>query len=156
MGANSGSGNGRGARQRSPERVGSRWRLRIPPLLFSMKFAIWLAVLLALASVAGVLVQEFFPVRDEQQAAALAQRLPGPMHALFVLLQLHDPFRALWFRTLLGLLALSLGLCAAKNFRPNFRQALRVQLGRLGRRVLVRPTAMEPSLSRPRTRPWPP
>src|SRR5262245_14755054 len=141
MGANSGSGNGREARLQTPERAGSPWRLRIPPLLFSMKFAIWLAVVLGVASIAGVLVQEFFPVRDEQQAAALAQRLPGPVHALFVLLQLQDPFRALWFRTLLGLLALSLGLCAAKNFRPNFRQAFKVQPLHDPRALLALPDA---------------
>lgn len=115
--------------QRSPEARGNqpRFQLRIPALLFSMKFAIWIAVILAFASVAGVLVQEFFPVRDERQAEMLARRLPGPFYQLFLLLQLHDPFRALWFKTLLGALALSLGLCALKNFRPNFRQAFTVQ-----------------------------
>ena len=135
------SGNGGEARQRTPGSAGSLWRLRIPALLFSMKFAIWLAVILAIVSVAGVLVQEFFPVRNEKEAAALAERLPGPAHALFVLLQLHDPFRALWFRTLLGLLALSLGLCAAKNFRPHFRQAFRVQPLREPRALLALPDA---------------
>ena len=118
-----------------------RFKLGIPAVLFSMKFAIWIAVILALASVAGVLIQEFFPVRDARQAEMLSQRLPAPAFQLFMLLQLHDPFRALWFKTLLGLLALSVGLCAIKNFRPNFRQAFTVQPLSEPRALLALPDA---------------
>jgi len=103
------------------------YRLATPEILFSMKFAIWIAVILAAASIAGVLVQEFYPVRNAQQAHQLSQILPKPVYGLFMLLQLYDPFRALWFRVLLGLLSLSLMLCSLRNFRPNFRQAFQVQ-----------------------------
>ncbi len=131
---------------RSPAPVSTRRprsipHIQIPPLLFSMRFAIWIALTLAFASVAGILVQEFFPARDAQQAESLSQRLPGPVYALFMLLQLHDPFRALWFKSLLGLLALSLGLCALKNFRPNFHQAFRLHPLHEPRALLALPDA---------------
>lgn len=106
---------------------GRTFKLAIPEILFSMKFAIWIAVILAAASIAGVLVQEFYPVRDEHQAHRLQEILPAPVYGLFMVLQLYDPFRALWFRVLLGLLSLSLMLCSLRNFRPNFRQAFKVQ-----------------------------
>ena len=114
-------------------------RLEIPPLLFSMRFAIWIALILAVASVAGILIQEFFPARDAREAESLSHRLPGPLYALFMLLQLHDPFRALWFKSLLGLLATSLGLCAFKNFRPNFHQAFHLHPLREPRALLALP-----------------
>lgn len=106
---------------------GRTFKFAIPEILFSMKFAIWIAVILAAASIAGVLVQEFYPVRNEHQAHRLQEILPGPVYGLFMVLQLYDPFRALWFRVLLGLLSLSLLLCSSRNFRPNFRQAFKVQ-----------------------------
>ena len=108
-----------------PKEAGS-FRFGIPQILFSMKFAIWIAVILALTSIAGVLIQEFYPVRNAHQAHQLSERLPGPVYGLFMLLQMYDPFRAVWFRVLLGLLALSLVLCSMRNFRPNFNQAFRV------------------------------
>lgn len=108
----------------------------IPPILFSMKFAIWIAVILAIASVAGVLVQEFFPVRDAQQAKVLSQKLPAFAYQLFMLLELQDPFRAVWFRVLLGLLAVSLLLCSMKRFGPNFRQAFKIDPIREPRTIL--------------------
>jgi cytochrome c biogenesis protein len=103
------------------------WHDYVPSVLFSMKFAIWIAVILAVASIAGVLVQEFFPVRDAQQAHRLSEILPGPVYQAFMLLQLADPFRAVWFKALLGTLGLSLGLCALKNFGPNMRQAVQLR-----------------------------
>ena len=63
-------------------------------------------------------------MRDAHQAHKLSEILPGPLYQLFMLLQLADPFRAIWFKTLLGTLGLSLGLCALKNFGPNLRQAV--------------------------------
>ncbi len=103
------------------------FRFGIPEILFSMKFAIWIAVILAVTSIAGVLVQEFYPVRNEHQAHQLSELLPAPLYGLFMALQMYDPFRAVWFRVLLGLLALSLLLCSMRNFRPNFTQAFRVR-----------------------------
>ncbi|MFQ5599345.1 MAG: cytochrome c biogenesis protein ResB [Candidatus Krumholzibacteriia bacterium] len=119
-----------------PSRHSRRFHLWIPHLLFSMKFAIWIAVILALASVAGVLVQEFFPVRNAREAHLLSERLPEPIFRSFMALQLHDPFRAVWFRALLGALSASLLLCALKNFRPNFRQAFHVHVIRDPRSLL--------------------
>jgi cytochrome c biogenesis protein len=95
----------------------------IPRWLYSMKFAIWIAVALAVASVAGTLVQEFFPVRSEAEAQQLAARLPGPVVKAFFLLQLQDPFRAHWFRVLLGALAVSLAVCSLRRVRSSLRQA---------------------------------
>ena len=106
-------------------------------LLLSMKFAIWIAVTLALVSIAGVLVQQFLPGRDAPQA--VLQRLPSPLVPIVAGLQLQDPFRAWWFRVLLGTLGLSLGLCAAKNFGPNFLQAFRVHVLREPRAIHLLP-----------------
>jgi cytochrome c biogenesis protein len=106
-------------------------------LLLSMKFAIWIAVTLAVVSIAGVLVQQFLPGRDAPQAVLL--RLPAPLVPIVAGLQLQDPFRAWWFRVLLGTLGLSLGLCAAKNFGPNFLQAFRVHVLREPRAIHLLP-----------------
>lgn len=114
-----------------------RRRVGIPRWLFSMKFAIWIAVLLAVASIAGVLVQEFYPVRNEVQAAALAEHLPGPVYRAFMALHLYDPFRAGWFRVLLGLLSASLVVCSAKRFRSALRQAFRLHTIREPRSLLL-------------------
>jgi cytochrome c biogenesis protein len=88
-----------------------------------MKFAIWIAVALALASVAGILIQEFFPVRSQADAQALSERLPGPVFRAFMALHLHDVFRSFWFRILLGALAASLVVCSSKRFRSALKQA---------------------------------
>jgi cytochrome c biogenesis protein len=92
-----------------------------------MKFAIWMAVALALVSVGGVLVQEFFPVRSEADARLLSERLPGVVTKAFFALHLHDPFRAGWFRVLLGALAASLLVCSARRFGSALRQAFRLR-----------------------------
>ena len=107
-----------------PQPGPTKRRSWIPRWLFSMKFAIWIALLLAVTSVAGVLVQQFFPMRNEQEAAQLAERLPAPAFRAFVFLGLQDPFRAVWFRVLLGLLAASLIVCSSKRVRSAFKQAL--------------------------------
>jgi cytochrome c biogenesis protein len=107
-----------------------------------MKFAIWIAVALAVASVAGILIQEFFPVRSEADAEQLARRLPSIATKAFFALHLHDPFRAGWFRALLGLLSLSLLLCSTKRFRSALRQAFRLHpLGEPRALLLMRNSA---------------
>jgi len=113
------------AKPTSAPRPKSRWRrFWVPRWLVSMKFAIWIAVALAVASVAGVLLQEFFPMRSAADAEALRARLPDPVFRAFGLLQLHDVFRAFWFRGLLGLLAVSLIFCSSQRFRSAFKQAM--------------------------------
>jgi cytochrome c biogenesis protein len=102
-----------------------------------MKFAIWIALLLAVTSVAGVLVQQFFPMRSEQEAAQLAERLPAPAFKTFVFLGLQDPFRAVWFRVLLGLLAASLIVCSSKRVRSAFKQAFHLHAVREPRALLL-------------------
>jgi len=104
----------------------ARRRAIIPRWLYSMKFAIWIAVALALASVLGVLVQEFYPVRNQAEAELLATKLPAPAVRTFFLLHLQDPFRAGWFRVLLAALATSLLLCSTRRFRSSLRQAFRL------------------------------
>jgi cytochrome c biogenesis protein len=106
-----------------PAASAERRRAIIPRWLYSMKFAIWIAVALALASVFGVLVQEFYPVRNQAEAQLLAERWPAPAVRAFFFLNLQDPFRAVWFRTLLGALAASLIVCSARRFRSALRQA---------------------------------
>jgi len=107
----------------------------IPRLLFSMKFAIWIAVALAVTSVAGVLLQQFFPMRNARDEEMLAERLPGLLHRVFVALQLYDPFRAVWFRALLATLSVSLTLCSWKRFRSALRQAFSLHVMREPRQL---------------------
>jgi cytochrome c biogenesis protein ResB len=115
---------------------GSLWAY-VPRWLYSMKFAVWIALALALVSVAGVLVQEFFPVRDAAEARSLQARLPDPVARAFFALQLQDPFRAGWFRVLLGALAASLTLCSIRRFRAALRQAFRLHPIRDPRALLL-------------------
>jgi cytochrome c biogenesis protein len=114
-----------------------RARSWVPRWLFSMKFAIWIAVALAFVSVGGVLVQEFFPVRGPEDVQRLRQHWPAPAVAAFLAAGLHDPFRALGFRVLLGLLSASLLVCSARRFRSALRQATRVKPIREPRSLLM-------------------
>lgn len=122
------------SRPAAPRKQRRDW---IPRWLFSMRFAIWIAVVLAVVSVAGILVQEFYPVRNEAQAAALADHLPAPAYRAFMALHLYDPFRAGWFRVILGLLSASLLVCSAKRFRSALRQAFHLHAIREPRTLLM-------------------
>lgn len=78
-------------------------------LLSSMRFAIALLVLLALASVAGT-------VLPQHEATARYIDQFGPFWAqLFMVLQLHAVYSAWWFLLILVFLAVSTGLCVVRS-----------------------------------------
>ncbi len=81
------------------------WRL-----LGSMKFAIYLFITMALLSLFSLLIAEFIP----------AVSIGSPFVEFF---KLSDPFRAWWFRLLLGILSASLTFCIIQRGPALIRQA---------------------------------
>lgn len=93
-----------------------------PPLLSqiwkqfsSMKFAIVLLVVIAIVSVAGMFIGEFYPVRAAgpgwQEFWRQQLGMSKPLFNFLTFLQLHDPYRSWWYLGLLLLLSLSLLAC---------------------------------------------
>ncbi|MDP8241104.1 MAG: cytochrome c biogenesis protein ResB [Candidatus Hatepunaea meridiana] len=75
-----------------------------------MKFAIWILVLTAVLSLFSLIIGEFLPT--------------GTSQTLFVaLFELNNPFRAWWFRLLLGILSISLTVCIVQRTPTLIRQA---------------------------------
>lgn len=71
--------------------------------LSTMKFAIWILIILGILSLIPLFVGE---LRDPN-----VPRQPGVGEALMMLFQMDNPFRSWWYRGLLGLLCLSLFAC---------------------------------------------
>jgi len=88
-----------------------------------MKFAIWILVITAVLSLFSMLVVEFLP--------------PGSgASSLIRFFGLHDPFRAWWFRLLLGILAVSLTVCVIRNGPRLIRQTF-------DRKIIDNPQALK-------------
>jgi len=79
-------------------------------LLATMKFAIWILVLLGVLSVISLFVGELLPKNEAGQPT-----VQGAGRAVVDLLQMGDPFRSWWYRLLLGLLCLSLLDCVLER-----------------------------------------
>ena len=81
----------------------------------SMKFAIIVLLILAIVSVIALFLGEFYPVRASgpgwQEFWRQQLGWSEPVFNLFVIFQLHEPFRSWWYRILLFLLSLSLFSC---------------------------------------------
>ncbi len=106
--------------------------------LASMKFAIWLLIVLAVISVLGLFLQEFLP--DNPAASSWAEFVWTKLgqHGMTVL---HDigitrPFHAPWYRFLLALLALSLFVCLLQRF-PAVLRRLRIGPARLDKETIL-------------------
>jgi cytochrome c biogenesis protein ResB len=84
-------------------------------LLSTMKFAIWLLILLGALSLLSMFAGELLP---KEQIAKTGQ---GFGRALIDLFQMGDPFRSWWYRLLLGLLCLSLLACILNRFPTIWR-----------------------------------
>lgn len=95
-------------------------------LLKSMKFAIWLLLILAVASLISMFIIEFYPIDTgfEQWKEVYAEKY-GNFFPVMQILQLQDPYRSWWYQILLGLLTLSLTLCVIDRLPVNIRQAFR-------------------------------
>lgn len=82
----------------------------------SVKLAIFLIILLTLASVIGTLIPQG---RSAEEYAARYGELAG----LFVRLQLTDLYRSAWFLALLFLFAVNLTVCTVSRIGPKLRRA---------------------------------
>jgi len=98
----------------------------LPEFLGSMRLAVTLLAALAVASVAGTVLQQNQPYNDY-----LAKF--GPYwFRVYQSLGLFDVYHAPWFLAVLAFLVLSVGVCVSRNARRMARQLLRGQWRRLG------------------------
>jgi cytochrome c biogenesis protein ResB len=113
------------ARVGRPEPLRWLWRL-----LTSVRFALWLIGLLALACLAGTLFPQL-PAEMRQNPAAVQAWLAfqegrfgvfaGPLYRL----GFFSVFRAPWFVAALSLLVVSVGVCTSSRFMPVWRNVTR-------------------------------
>lgn len=82
----------------------------------SVRLTIVLLILLAVVSILGTII----PQREE--AAELARNLNPDTFAFVVRLGLFDMYHALWFRILIGSLALNLVVCSLDRFRSTWKR----------------------------------
>jgi cytochrome c biogenesis protein len=99
--------------------------------LASIKLAIILLILLAVASILGTLLPQI-PRGFEPQASAdwivSFQEHYGKAAVLFEKLQLIKVYRSAWFLALLGIFALNLIVCTLIRLSPKYRRAFRPRL----------------------------
>jgi cytochrome c biogenesis protein len=72
----------------------------------SMKLTLTLLIILAITSIFGTLIPQ------QQEAVRFAQGLSPGLFRFFEVLGLFDLYHSLWFRTIIGLLALNLVICS--------------------------------------------
>jgi len=75
----------------------------------SMKLTLALLIILAITSIFGTLIPQ------QQEAVRFAQGLSPGLLRLFEVLGLFDLYHSLWFRAIIGLLALNLVICSIKR-----------------------------------------
>ncbi|MBM3324189.1 MAG: cytochrome c biogenesis protein ResB [Calditrichaeota bacterium] len=97
---------------------------RLWATLASMKFAIWLLILLAVISVLGLFLGEFLPDNPRQSSwAEFVWTKLGQQGMKFLRdIGITRPFHAPWYRFLIGLLALSLLVCLIQRFPAVLRR----------------------------------
>ena len=90
-----------------------------------MKFAIWILILLAVASLMSMFLIEFFPINTHipNWKEVYAEHYGG-FYPLMRALHLQDPYRSWWYQILLGLLSTSLLLCIIDRTPREIRAAL--------------------------------
>ena len=101
------------------------WRL-----LNSTRFVIVLVILLAIASIAGIVLGELLPVDGYGAEAHYRARFGDRNFTLLAGLGAFSPFRSFWFHGLLALLAASLIACSVNRLRTTVRAALGVTFRR--------------------------
>jgi len=82
----------------------------------SVKLTIVVLIILAIVSILGTLVPQ------EQGAAEFARRLNPAMLRIFTSLDLFDMYHAIWFRVLIGCLAMNLIICSIDRFRATWKR----------------------------------
>jgi len=81
----------------------------------SVNLTILLLIILAITSVAGTLIPQ------QEGATEFAQKLHPGLFRLFRFLQLFDMYHSIWFRILIGLLALNLIVCSLDRFPATWK-----------------------------------
>lgn len=118
-----------GSKQGSLDRLAdSIWKT-----MKSMRFAIIILVILAIASIVNLFAQEFISQArgDSDQIYQVYESMYGKIRAdLIMFFQMYNPYRSWWYTLLLGLITVSLLICAIDRapivyrmvFRPSFRR----------------------------------
>ena len=90
----------------------------------SVKLAIVLLIILAIASILGTVI----PQMPQRESVEFARGLSPGMFKLFSFINLFDMYHSLWFRLLIGCLALNLIICSMDRF-PATLKKFRVRPG---------------------------
>lgn len=97
-------------------------------LLKSMKFAVWMIIVLAVISLLSMFLVEFYPIDTHiQNWEEVYQESYGYFFPVMKALHLHDPYRAWWYQSLLAVLTLSLTLCIIDNAPKKIKSAFRLR-----------------------------
>lgn len=93
-------------------------------LLKSMKFAIWLLIVLSSASLISMFIVEFYPLDSSfENWEQIYSDKYGSFFPVMKVLQLEDPYRSWWYQLMLGILSLSLLVCVIDRVPISTRKA---------------------------------
>ena len=93
-------------------------------LLKSMKFAVWLLVVLGTASLISMFIVEFYPLDSSfENWEQIYSDKYGWFFPVMKVLQLGDPYRSWWYQLMLGILSLSLLTCVIDRIPISIRRA---------------------------------
>jgi len=101
------------AKSISKTKPNSVWRF-----FSSVKLAIVLLVILAIVSILGTVI----PQMPQRESVEFAKGLSPGMFKLFGFINLFDMYHSLWFRLLMGSLALNLIICSMDRFPATLKQ----------------------------------
>lgn len=89
-------------------------------MLSTMKFAIWILIIVGVLSLASLFSGELVDPRWLEQEPSGAAAAFGQL--VYRMLEMHDPFRSWWYRGLIGILSLSLFACILERTPIVWRQ----------------------------------
>ena len=84
----------------------------------SVKLTLFLLIVLAIASILGTVI----PQMPQRESLEFAKGLSPGMFKFFSVINLFDMYHSLWFRLLIGCLALNLIICSMDRFPATWRQ----------------------------------
>ena len=84
----------------------------------SVKLTIVLLIILAITSILGTII----PQMPQRESVEFARGLSPGMFKLFSFINLFDMYHSLWFRLLIGCLALNLIICSIDRFSATLKQ----------------------------------
>ncbi|MBU4425984.1 MAG: cytochrome c biogenesis protein ResB, partial [Proteobacteria bacterium] len=94
-------------------KTNSAWRF-----FSSVKLTIVLLIILAIASILGTVI----PQMPQRESVEFAKGLSPGMFKLFNFINLFDMYHSLWFRLLIGCLALNLIICSMDRFQATLKR----------------------------------